>query len=72
MLNEMVKTILDMTRCVVEFEQESKDVPELSMAIDVSTSVTQIIISILACSIQFTTLISMVDEYVKYIHFPHI
>ncbi|KAK4765775.1 hypothetical protein SAY86_026865 [Trapa natans] len=62
-LNEMIKIILDMTGCIVEFEQESKDVPELSTAIDISTSVTQIIISILACSIQFTTLISvMVDE----------
>ncbi|KAK4757048.1 hypothetical protein SAY87_007175 [Trapa incisa] len=63
-LNEMIKTILEMTGCIVEFEQESKDVPELSTAIDISTSVTQIIISILACSIQFTTLISMVDECV--------
>lgn len=64
----MIKTILEMTGRIVEFELESKDVPELSTAIDISTNVTQIIISVLACSIQFTTLVSMIDEYVEIIH----
>jgi len=63
-LNEMIKTTLNMTQCIVDFEHESKDFPQLSMMIDVASSVYQIIISILACSIQFTSLISIVDEYV--------
>lgn len=63
-LNEMIKTTLNMTQCIVDFEHDSKDVPELSTMIDVASSVYQIIISILACSIQFTSLISTVDEYV--------
>ncbi|XP_071721770.1 protein SIEVE ELEMENT OCCLUSION B-like [Rutidosis leptorrhynchoides] len=62
-LNEMIKTTLSMTECIVEFEHDSKDVPELSTAIDIPSSVYQIIISVLACSIQFTSLISLVDEY---------
>ncbi|PKI56427.1 hypothetical protein CRG98_023165 [Punica granatum] len=65
-LNDIIKTELDMTGCIVEFEQESKDVPELSTTIDISTSVTEIIISILARSIQFTSLTSMVDEYINH------
>ncbi|XP_030541162.1 protein SIEVE ELEMENT OCCLUSION B-like [Rhodamnia argentea] len=62
-LNEMIKTTLDMTECIVEFEHDSKDVPELSTAIDIPSSVCQIIISVLACSIQFTSLISHADDY---------
>ncbi|XP_039155479.1 uncharacterized protein LOC120286065 [Eucalyptus grandis] len=62
-LNEMIKTTLSMTECIVEFEHDNKDVPELSTAIDIPSSVYQIIISVLACSIQFTSLISLVDDY---------
>lgn len=62
-LNEMIKTTLSMTECIVEFEHDSKDVPELSTAIDIPSSVYQIIISVLACSIQFTSLISLIDDY---------
>ncbi|XP_030533982.1 protein SIEVE ELEMENT OCCLUSION B-like [Rhodamnia argentea] len=61
-LNEMIKTTLNMTQCIVDFEHDSKDVPELSTMIDVASSVYQIIISVLACSIQFTSLISTVDD----------
>ncbi|XP_039166738.1 protein SIEVE ELEMENT OCCLUSION B-like [Eucalyptus grandis] len=61
-LNEMIKTTLNMTQCIVDFEHESKDFPQLSTMIDVASSVYQIIISILACSIQFTSLISIVDD----------
>ncbi|KAI6683709.1 hypothetical protein NL676_029622 [Syzygium grande] len=61
-LNEMIKTTLNMTQCIVDFEHDSKDVPELSTMIDVPSSVYQIIISILACCIQFTSLISTVDD----------
>ncbi|KAL3719493.1 hypothetical protein ACJRO7_004457 [Eucalyptus globulus] len=62
-LSEMIETTLNMTQCNVDFEHDSKDVPELSTIIDVASSVYQIIISVLACSIQFTSLISMVDEF---------
>ncbi|XP_010069162.2 protein SIEVE ELEMENT OCCLUSION B isoform X1 [Eucalyptus grandis] len=62
-LNEMIKTTLSMTECIVEFEHDSKDVPELSTAIDIPSSVYQIIIGVLACSIQFTGLISLIDDY---------
>ncbi|OWM71638.1 hypothetical protein CDL15_Pgr005825 [Punica granatum] len=62
-LNEMVKTTLDMTECIVDFEHESKDVPELSTVIDISASVYQIIVTVLACSVQFTALISAIDDY---------
>ncbi|XP_039156567.1 protein SIEVE ELEMENT OCCLUSION B-like [Eucalyptus grandis] len=62
-LNEMINTTLSMTECIVEFEHDSKDVPELSTAIDIPSSVYQIIISVLACSIQFTSLISLIDDY---------
>ncbi|KAF8029589.1 hypothetical protein BT93_E2110 [Corymbia citriodora subsp. variegata] len=62
-LNEMIKTTLSMTECIVEFELDSKDVPELSTAIDIPSSVYQIIISVLACSVQFTSLISHADYY---------
>ncbi|XP_010069159.2 protein SIEVE ELEMENT OCCLUSION B [Eucalyptus grandis] len=61
-LNEMIKTTLNMTQCLVDFEHDSKDVPELSTMIDVASSVYQIIIIILACSIQFTSLLSTVDD----------
>ncbi|KAL3752794.1 hypothetical protein ACJRO7_000227 [Eucalyptus globulus] len=61
-LNEMIKTTLNMTQCIVDFEHESKDFPQLSTMIDVASSVYQIIISILACSIQFTSLISIVHD----------
>ncbi|XP_039156194.1 uncharacterized protein LOC104428938 [Eucalyptus grandis] len=54
---------LSMTECIVEFEHDSKDVPELSTTIDIPSSVYQIIISVLACSIQFTSLISLIDDY---------
>lgn len=64
LLNEMIKTTLKMTECIVHFEHESKDVPELSTNIDVASSVYQIIVSVVACSIQFTSLVSMPDEYV--------
>ncbi|OWM71635.1 hypothetical protein CDL15_Pgr005822 [Punica granatum] len=62
-LNEMVKTTLDMTECIVDFEHESKDVPELSRVIDISVRVYQIIVTVLVCSVQFTALISAVDHY---------
>lgn len=64
-LNDLVKTTLEMTQCIVEFDHDSKDVPELAKVIDVASSVYQIIIAIVGCSIQFTALISTttVDEY---------
>ncbi|XP_056167649.1 protein SIEVE ELEMENT OCCLUSION B-like isoform X2 [Syzygium oleosum] len=62
-LNDIIKIILSMTECIVEFEHDSKDVPELSTTIDIPGSVYQIIICVLVCSIQFTSLINLVDDY---------
>ncbi|KAK3414904.1 hypothetical protein EUGRSUZ_H00206 [Eucalyptus grandis] len=63
-LNDLIKTTLEMTQCIVEFDHDSKDVPELAKVIDIPSSVYQIIITVLGCSIQFTALITTtpVDE----------
>ncbi|XP_010069166.2 protein SIEVE ELEMENT OCCLUSION B [Eucalyptus grandis] len=63
-LNDLIKTTLEMTRCIVEFDHDSKDVPELAKVIDIPSSVYQIIIAVLGCSIRFTDLITTtpVDE----------
>ncbi|KAK4754690.1 hypothetical protein SAY87_002794 [Trapa incisa] len=62
-LNEMVKITLEMTECIVDFEHDCKDVPELSTVIDISANVYQIVVAVVACSIQFTALISGIDDY---------
>ncbi|XP_030534021.2 protein SIEVE ELEMENT OCCLUSION B-like [Rhodamnia argentea] len=62
-LNERIKTTLTMTKCIVDFEHDSKGFPELSTMIDLPSSIYRIIIGVLACSIQFTSLISLVDDY---------
>lgn len=67
-LNDLIKTTLEMTQCIVEFDHDSKDVPELAKVIDIASSVYQIIITVLGCSIQFTALITTTtaDEYGSY------
>ncbi|XP_030541160.1 protein SIEVE ELEMENT OCCLUSION B-like [Rhodamnia argentea] len=59
-LNDLIKTTLEMTQCIVEFDHDSKDVPELAKVIDITSTVYQIIITVLGCSIQFTALITTI------------
>ncbi|XP_056171346.1 protein SIEVE ELEMENT OCCLUSION B-like [Syzygium oleosum] len=62
-LNDLIKMALNMTKCIVDFKHNSKDIPELCTAINVSTIACQITVVVLVCSVQFTSIINMSYKY---------
>ncbi|KAA8548170.1 hypothetical protein F0562_004569 [Nyssa sinensis] len=70
-LNNLIKAVLDVTRCIVEFKELpsvyiTRDVPALSTAIDtIPTAVYWAIRSVIACAAQITSLTGMGHEFVS-------
>ncbi|XP_010024028.2 protein SIEVE ELEMENT OCCLUSION B [Eucalyptus grandis] len=62
-LNNLIKLTLEFTKCAVEFVSYSKDFGEISASIDISARFYYIIVIILGCSVQFSGLISMSNEF---------
>lgn len=71
-LNNLIRTILELTRCIVAFEQLpvmyiTPDVPALSTAIaTIPTAVYWSMRSIIACASQISNLTSMGHEYASF------
>jgi len=63
-LNNLIKLTLEFTKCAVEFVSYPRDFGEISASIDISARFYYIIVIILGCSVQFSGLISMSNEYV--------
>lgn len=62
-LNNLIKLALEFTKCAVEFVSYSKDFGEISASVDISGHFYYIIVIILGCSVQFSGLISMSNEF---------
>ncbi|XP_056174020.1 protein SIEVE ELEMENT OCCLUSION B-like isoform X1 [Syzygium oleosum] len=62
-LNNLIKVTLEFTKCAVEFMNYSKDFGEFSASIDISARFYYIIVIVLGCSVQFSGLISMSNEF---------
>ncbi|XP_030456796.1 protein SIEVE ELEMENT OCCLUSION B-like [Syzygium oleosum] len=62
-LNNLIKVTLEFTKCAVEFMNYSKDFGEFSASIDISARFYYIIVIVLGCSVQFSGLISVSNEF---------
>ncbi|KAF8016415.1 hypothetical protein BT93_H1813 [Corymbia citriodora subsp. variegata] len=62
-LNNLIKSTLEFTKCAVEFVSYSQDFGEISASIDISAHFYYIIVVILGCSVQFSGLMSMSNEF---------
>ncbi|KAF8016400.1 hypothetical protein BT93_H1801 [Corymbia citriodora subsp. variegata] len=62
-LNNLIKLTLEFTKCAVEFVSYSNDFGEISASVDTSARFYYIIVIILGCSVQFSGLISMSNEF---------
>ncbi|KAI6693396.1 hypothetical protein NL676_021106 [Syzygium grande] len=62
-LNNLIKVTLEFTKCAVEFVNYTKELGEFSASIDISARFYYIIVIVLGCSVQFSGLISMSNEF---------
>ncbi|XP_056173224.1 protein SIEVE ELEMENT OCCLUSION B-like isoform X2 [Syzygium oleosum] len=61
----LIKEILNFTKCIVEFASNSKDFGEMSASIDIKANFGYIIVSVLGCSVVFRSMISEGNEFLE-------